>query len=110
MFAGPLDESIVARARRAGAVDLEIHNLRDWTTDRHRTADGRPFGGGAGMVLKPEPLFKAVDALRRGSESHVVLLTPQGVLLRRGKVRRAQLYYLRGLVGRAARIKERGFR
>jgi len=86
MFAGPLDESIVARARRAGVVDLEIHNLRDWTTDRHRTADDRPFGGGAGMVLKPEPLFKAVDALRRGSESHVVLLTPQGDLLRQSAV------------------------
>ena len=82
MFAGPLDESIVARARKAGIVDLGIHNLRDWTADRHRTADDRPFGGGAGMVLKPEPLFKAVDALRLGPESQVVLLTPQGELLR----------------------------
>ena len=82
MFAGPLDESIVARARKAGIVDLGIHNLRDWTADRHRTADDRPFGGGVGMVLKPEPLFKAVDALRLGPESHVVLLTPQGELLR----------------------------
>jgi tRNA (guanine37-N1)-methyltransferase len=82
MFAGPFGESIVARARAAGVVDIQIHNLRDWTTDRHRTADDRPFGGGAGMVMKPEPLFKAIDALRRGPETQVILLTPQGELLR----------------------------
>ena len=86
MFGGPFGESIVARARAAGIVDIQIHNLRDWTTDRHRTADDRPFGGGAGMVMKPEPLFKAVEALRRGPESVVVLLTPQGELLRQPMV------------------------
>ncbi|HET7768172.1 MAG TPA: tRNA (guanosine(37)-N1)-methyltransferase TrmD [Chloroflexota bacterium] len=82
MFAGPFAESIVARAGKAGIVEIAVHNLRDWTTDRHRTADDRPFGGGAGMVLKPEPLFKAIDALRTGPESTVILLTPQGELLR----------------------------
>ncbi|HEU5316452.1 MAG TPA: tRNA (guanosine(37)-N1)-methyltransferase TrmD [Chloroflexota bacterium] len=82
MFAGPFGESIVARAVKAGVVEIHLHNLRDWTTDRHRTVDDRPFGGGAGMVMKPEPLFKAVEALRRGPQSQVVLLTPQGDLLR----------------------------
>ena len=53
MFAGPLDESIIQRARAAGLLDLQIHNLRDWTHDRHKTVDDRPFGGGPGMLLKP---------------------------------------------------------
>ena len=64
MFAGPLDESIVGRARTAGILDLRIHNLRDWATDRHRTVDDTPYGGGPGMVLKPEPLFAAVETLK----------------------------------------------
>jgi tRNA (guanine37-N1)-methyltransferase len=77
MFAGPLDESIVGRARQAGLLDLKIHNLRDWTHDRHKTVDDKPFGGGPGMLLKPEPLFEAVEAL--GSpESWVVLTSPAG--------------------------------
>jgi tRNA (guanine37-N1)-methyltransferase len=80
MFRGPFDESIVARASKAGLVEIGLHNLRQWTHDRHRTVDDRPFGGGAGMVLKPEPLFEAVEALR-GEESYVVLLTPQGTVL-----------------------------
>src|ERR1041385_6264286 len=63
MFAGPLDVSIIQRARAAGLLDLRIHNLRDYTHDRHRTVDDRPFGGGPGMILKPEPLFEAVENL-----------------------------------------------
>jgi tRNA (guanine37-N1)-methyltransferase len=63
MFAGPLDESIIMRARRAGLLDLTIHNLRDYAHDRHRTVDDRPFGGGPGMLLKPEPIFEAVESL-----------------------------------------------
>jgi tRNA (guanine37-N1)-methyltransferase len=77
MFAGPLDASIVGRARKAGLVDLKIHNLRDWTHDRHRTVDDRPFGGGAGMVMKPEPLFEAVESLAT-DETWTILLTPAG--------------------------------
>jgi tRNA (guanine37-N1)-methyltransferase len=77
MFAGPLDESIVQRARDKGILELQIHNLRDWTHDRHKTVDDRPFGGGPGMVLKPEPLFEAVEALRR-EETKVILLSPSG--------------------------------
>src|SRR6266513_1680871 len=77
MFAGPLDESIIKRARRAGVLDLQIHNLRDYTHDRHRTVDDRPFGGGPGMVLKPEPMFEAVEALA-DERTKVILLTPGG--------------------------------
>ena len=77
MFTGPLDVSIVARARKAGLLELRVHNLRDWTHDRHKTVDDRPFGGGAGMVMKPEPIFEAVEALQ-GGDTHVVLLGPAG--------------------------------
>jgi len=77
MFAGPLDESIVKRARAAGLLDLSIHNLRDYTHDRHRTVDDKPFGGGPGMLLKPEPIFEAVEHLGRG-ETRVILLSPSG--------------------------------
>ena len=77
MFAGPLDESIVKRARDAGLLDLKIHNLRDWTHDRHKTVDDRPFGGGPGMLLKPEPLFEAIESLKR-EKTRVILLSPAG--------------------------------
>ena len=77
MFAGPLDVSMVARARKAGLLDLQIRNLRDWTHDRHKTVDDRPFGGGPGMVLKPEPIFEAVEALA-DAQTHVVMMTPTG--------------------------------
>ena len=77
MFAGPLDESIIMRARKAGLLDLKIHQLRDWTHDRHKTVDDRPFGGGPGMLMKPEPLFEAVESLKR-AETKVILLSPGG--------------------------------
>src|SRR6058998_2558908 len=77
MFAGPLDESIVKRARAAGLLDLSIHNLREYTHDRHRTVDDKPFGGGPGMLLKPEPIFEAVEQLAR-AETRVILLSPVG--------------------------------
>ncbi len=77
MFGGPLDESIVQRARKKGVLDLRVHNLREWTHDRHRTVDDRPFGGGPGMVLKCEPIFAAVDSLR-GPGTRVVLMCPTG--------------------------------
>jgi tRNA (guanine37-N1)-methyltransferase len=77
MFAGPLDESIVQRARMSGALDLKITNLRDYTHDRHKTVDDRPFGGGPGMLLKPEPVFEAVEALA-GEKTKVILLSPAG--------------------------------
>jgi tRNA (guanine37-N1)-methyltransferase len=77
MFAGPLDESIIKRARQAGFLELQLHQLRDWTHDRHKTVDDRPFGGGPGMLLKPEPIFEAVESLRR-EKTRVVLMSPGG--------------------------------
>ncbi len=77
MFAGPLDESIIKRARQAGLLELQLHQLRDWTHDRHKTVDDRPFGGGPGMLLKPEPIFEAVESLRR-EKTRVVLMSPAG--------------------------------
>ena len=84
-FRGPLDFGIVRRAREAGLVKIEIHDLRAFTRDRHRTVDDRPFGGGAGMVLKPEPIFECVESLnvpsreqRDTTRQSVVLLSAQG--------------------------------
>ena len=77
MFAGPLDESIIKRAREAGLLDLKIHNLRDYAHDRHKTVDDRPFGGGPGMLLKPEPIFEAVENIAR-ENTQVILLSPAG--------------------------------
>jgi tRNA (guanine37-N1)-methyltransferase len=73
----PLSESMMKRAQENKVVDLRIHNLRDWTTDKHHIVDDAPFGGGQGMVMKPEPIFAAVESLR-GEGSTVVLMTPQG--------------------------------
>jgi tRNA (guanine37-N1)-methyltransferase len=77
MFAGPLDESIIQRARADGLLKLAIHNLRDYAHDRHKTVDDRPFGGGPGMLFKPEPVFEAVEALSGGT-ARVILLSPAG--------------------------------
>jgi tRNA (guanine37-N1)-methyltransferase len=73
----PLGESIMKRAQENGIVDLQIHNLRDWTTDKHHIVDDAPFGGGQGMVMKPEPIFAAVEDLRNQA-SRVVLMSPAG--------------------------------
>ncbi len=84
-FRGPLDFGIIRRAREAGLVKIEIRDLRAFTRDRHHTVDDRPFGGGEGMVLKPEPLFESVEALnlapreeRAAAKQSVVLLSAQG--------------------------------
>jgi tRNA (guanine37-N1)-methyltransferase len=83
MFRGPFDASIVARAREQEIVRIELHDLRGWGEGRHKVVDDYPHGGGAGMVLKPGPLFAAVEAVRPLDEAQarVVLLTPQGRLL-----------------------------
>ncbi|MCH7765345.1 MAG: tRNA (guanosine(37)-N1)-methyltransferase TrmD [Acidobacteria bacterium] len=86
-FAGPFDHGIVRRARAAGLADIRIHDLRNFTTDKHRTVDDRPFGGDEGMVLKPEPIFAAVESLfseqpaEERRQTAVVLLSAQGRLL-----------------------------
>lgn len=77
MFAGPFDASILRRAVDAGVAEIATHDLRRWTHDRHRTADDTPFGGGPGMILKPEPIFEAVGELRT-VDAEIVLLTPNG--------------------------------
>lgn len=79
-FAGPFAYGVVKRAQDAGLLDIRIHNLRDWTSDRHKTVDDRPFGGGEGMVLKAEPLFLAVESIwpERQPGRKVVLLSAQG--------------------------------
>src|SRR5215207_9415253 len=80
MVEGPLAEGIVARAIGRGLIDVRVHDLREFTTDRHRVVDDMPFGGGPGMVLKPEPLFAAVDKIReeRGTPGAIVLTSPDG--------------------------------
>ena len=65
----PLNVSMMKRAQENGAVDLQIHNLRDWTTDKHHVVDDAPFGGGQGMVMKPEPIFAAVEDLQKTSNA-----------------------------------------
>ena len=84
-FQGPLAHGVVARAREAGKLEIRIHDLRDWTHDRHKTVDDRPFGGGEGMLLKPEPLFAAVETIfperargERDPGRRVILLSAQG--------------------------------
>ena len=80
LFRGPLDEATLRRAREAGLAEIVLHDLRDWTADRHRSVDDYPFGGGPGMVLKPEPIFAAAEAIQPLADppAAVVLLTPQG--------------------------------
>jgi len=82
MFISPLDQSIIKRARERELVDIVIHNIRDYTHDKHHTVDDYPYGGGSGMVLKPEPIFEAAEAVKSlgASEIPIILLTPQGRL------------------------------
>ncbi|MGD0694806.1 MAG: tRNA (guanosine(37)-N1)-methyltransferase TrmD [Terriglobia bacterium] len=83
-FSGILEHGLLKRARAGGLIDIRLHDLRDSTDDRHRTVDDRPFGGGPGMVFKPEPLFRAVGALKAegaATDLPVILLSPQGRLL-----------------------------
>ena len=77
MVESPLRESIVGRARQRGLVDIAVHNLRDFAGGRHRVTDEPPFGGGGGMILKPEPLAAAIEAVR-GAGARVILLDPAG--------------------------------
>lgn len=80
MFEAPLSESIIGLARERGLLELRCHDLRDWTRDRHRTTDDAPYGGGPGMVMKPEPVFEALDTLRDLDDEpgFVVFFTPSG--------------------------------
>jgi tRNA (guanine37-N1)-methyltransferase len=79
MFAGPFDESIIRRAKEKQLIDITLHNIRDWATDRHQVTDDAPYGGGAGMVMKVEPLAASIEEVKaRQPSSTVVMTSPQG--------------------------------
>lgn len=79
MFQGPFDESIIRRGQDKGLIKIGLHQIRDYTLDRHRTVDDTPYGGGAGMLMKPEPLVAAIEsAKRQNTNASVLLTTPQG--------------------------------
>jgi tRNA (guanine37-N1)-methyltransferase len=117
-FTGPLDYGIIRRARQAELIDVRVHDLRNFAHDRHRTVDDRPFGGGEGMVLKPEPLFEAVDSLLGSSagppaawppaKTAVILLSASGRLFRQPVAERlAGLERVLLLCGRYEGVDER---
>lgn len=91
---GPLQHSIVHRAQEKGAADIAVHDLRDHATGRHRQIDDYPFGGGAGMVLKPEPIFRCLDAIEaaHGTPDEVIFLTPDGKTLAQSAVNRLSMH------------------
>ena len=110
-FEGPFAHGVVKRARDAGLVEIRIHNLRDWTSDRHKTVDDRPFGGGEGMVLKPEPVFRAVESIwpERRADQKVLLLSAQGRLFDQGVANRlSRESGLLLICGRYEGVDERG--
>jgi tRNA (guanine37-N1)-methyltransferase len=109
-FRGPFEHGVVARARAAGVLDIRVHDLRNWTVDRHRTVDDRPFGGGEGMLLKPEPVFQAVESIwpERTPERKVVLLSAQGRMFDQEMARRfSALEGLLLICGRYEGVDER---
>jgi tRNA (guanine37-N1)-methyltransferase len=112
-FSGPLDYGIVRRARESRLIETQVHDLRSFSHDRHRTVDDRPFGGGAGMVLKPEPIFEAVESLAgtdssRTPDTPVILLSAAGKLFRQEAARRfAKLQRMVLICGRYEGVDER---
>jgi len=95
MFKPVLDESIIKRSQKKGKVTIYIHNLRDYTLDKHRKVDDRPFGGGSGMVMRPEPIFTAVEEIGsqvRSQKSQVILLCPQGERLTQSLAKKLAKY------------------
>jgi tRNA (guanine37-N1)-methyltransferase len=115
-FRGVFDFGIVRRARAAGLVEVEAHDLRGWTYDRHKVVDDRPFGGGDGMVLKPAPIFEAVESLAgagdadalRAAGKRVVLLSPQGrVLTQESAAEFASVEHVVVICGRYEGVDER---
>lgn len=87
MFDSPFDESILRRAQDEKKVEINVYDLRKWTTDKHMTVDAKPFGGGAGMVMKIEPIYKALEDLDRNHEAHRILFTAKGERIIQEKVR-----------------------
>src|SRR5579883_2705939 len=109
-FRGPFEHGVVQRARQAGLVEICIHDLRNWTHDRHRTVDDRPFGGGEGMLLKAQPIFEAVESIwpQRSDAQRLVLLSAQGKRFDQEAARRLAGYQELFLVcGRYEGVDER---
>jgi len=109
-FQGPFAHGVVKRGADTGKLEIKIHNLRDWTYDRHKTVDDRPFGGGEGMVLKPQPIFEAVESIwpERGEKQKVVLLSAQGRMFDQGMANRlAELDEMLLICGRYEGVDER---
>ncbi len=92
MFEGPLSTSILARAREEELININLINIRDYTTDKHNTVDAPPYGGGAGMVLKIEPIYKAWQDINKNKNSHTILFSPQGKTLNQNKVKELSNY------------------
>ncbi len=110
MVEAGLAEGVVGRARTAGLLDIVVHNLRDFTTDKHHVVDDVPFGGGPGMVMKPEPFFAALGAIRarRGTPDAVILMSPAGErFTQQGARRLAAVGHIVLLCGRYEGIDER---
>jgi tRNA (guanine37-N1)-methyltransferase len=110
MIAGQLSQGVLGRAIERGILDVKVHDLRDFTTDRHRVVDDVPYGGGPGMVLKPEPMFRALDAIEaaRGRSLNVVMTSPQGSRLTQAEARRLSgVEHLVLLCGRYEGVDER---
>src|SRR5213078_885645 len=110
MVQAVLAEGVVSRGIASGALDVEVHDLRVHTTDRHRSVDDVPYGGGPGMVMKPEPLVRAVEEIRsgRGNPDAVILLSPQGERFTQAEaVRLSQLSHIALLCGRYEGMDER---
>src|SRR5580692_934361 len=109
-FPGPLQYGVVAKAAEYGLLQIHIHDLRTWTQDRHRTVDDRPFGGGEGMLLKPAPIFDAVESIwpEKRPDRKVILLSAQGRKLDQAKVRElAEASELLLICGRYEGVDER---
>jgi len=109
-FSGPFAHGVIRRAQLDGLVEILVHDLRNWTCDRHRTVDDRPFGGGEGMLLKPQPVFEAVEAIlpERSGNSRVTLLSAQGRLFTQAVAREySQLENLLLICGRYEGVDER---
>ena len=113
MFKNPFDESMIKRAKEKGILEIKLHDLRQFTHNKHRTVDDAPYGGGAGMVMKPQPLFQAVENIKEeiNSSFRIILLSPQGRLLNQKKVKelakeRALLFICGHYEGVDERVRE----
>ncbi|RJO59684.1 tRNA (guanosine(37)-N1)-methyltransferase TrmD [Candidatus Parcubacteria bacterium] len=105
---GYLEQSILGRALKSGKIKVKIHDLRKWTTDKHRTVDDRPYGGGPGMVMKVEPLHKAIKAIKKSKKVKVVLFSAKGEKFTQTKARQLQKYHQIILIaGRYEGVDER---